>query len=338
MVDDSTQFRAFEVREVAGDVSPAFCGKLVLRSVADLPRGDVTVKVMWSSLNYKDALSAQGNKGVTRTYPHVPGIDAAGVVTDSASTACKVGDQVIVTGYDLGMNTSGGFAEFIRVPATWLVPLPEGLSLRRSMMFGTAGFTAALCIEKLLNSGLSPEQGEVLVTGATGGVGSIAVALLSQLGFEVTACTGKPQRSAYLESLGARSIVSRAELADASGRPLLKERWAAAVDVAGGDLLWNVLRGMRYGGSVAACGLVGSPALAASVFPFILRSVNLLGVDSVNVGHDLRCRIWQKLANEWHVPQLESISKVITFNNLQDELKVMIEGRAVGRCILDVNA
>lgn len=338
MIDDSTQFRAFEVSEAAGSGSPVFSGQLVRRRLGDLPPGDVTARVMWSSLNYKDALSAQGNKAVTRLYPHVPGIDAAGVVTHSTTTACKVGDQVIVTGYDLGMNTSGGFAEYIRVPSAWLVPLPAGLSLRQSMMLGTAGFTAALCVEKLLNNGVRPEQGEVLVTGATGGVGSIAVALLSRLGFEVVACTGKPQHSAYLESIGARSILSRTELAHASDRPLLKERWAAAIDVAGGDLLWNVLRSMRYGGSVAACGLVGSPDLAASVFPFILRNVNLLGVDSVNVSHDLRCRIWQRLADEWQIPQLECISKVIKFNQLQDELKVMMEGGSVGRCVLDVNA
>ena len=171
MIDDSTQFRAFEVSEAAGSGSPVFSGQLVRRRLGDLPPGDVTARVMWSSLNYKDALSAQGNKAVTRLYPHVPGIDAAGVVTHSTTTACKVGDQVIVTGYDLGMNTSGGFAEYIRVPSAWLVPLPAGLSLRQSMMLGTAGFTAALCVEKLLNNGVRPEQGEVLVTGATGGSG-----------------------------------------------------------------------------------------------------------------------------------------------------------------------
>ena len=338
MIDETLEFKAFEVSEIAGDDAPAFSGRLVQRSVRELPKGDVLVRVSWSSLNYKDALSANGNRGVTRTYPHTPGIDASGIVACSEDSAFQPGDHVLVTGYDLGMNTSGGFSQYIRIPSHWLVRLPEAMSLRHSMVLGTAGLTAALCVEKLLNNGLRPEQGDVLVTGATGGVGSIAVALLSQLGFCVTACTGKPQQAAYLSLLGARAIVSRAELVDSSTRPLLKERWAAAVDVAGGDLLWNILRSLQYGGSVAACGLAGSPALQASVFPFILRHVNLLGVDSVTTNHEHRCSLWQKLASEWRITQLESISKTINFSQLDYELKVMLEGGAVGRRVLDVTA
>jgi len=338
MIDETLEFKAFEVSEITGNAAPTFSGRLVQRTVRDLPQGNVLVKVSWSSLNYKDALSASGNRGVTRTYPHVPGIDASGIVASSECSAFQPGDHVLVTGYDLGMNTSGGFSQYIRIPSHWLVRLPEAMSLRHSMVLGTAGLTAALCVEKLLNNGLRPEQGDVLVTGATGGVGSIAVALLSQLGFCVTACTGKPQQAGYLSLLGARAIVSRAELMDSSTRPLLKERWAAAVDVAGGDLLWNILRSLQYGGSVAACGLVGSPVLQASVFPFILRHVNLLGVDSVTTNHEHRCSLWQKLASEWRITQLESISKPIDFSQLDYELKLMLEGSAVGRRVLDVNA
>jgi len=338
MIDETLEFKVFEVSEFTGNAAPTFSGHIVQRTVRDLPLGNVLVRVSWSSLNYKDALSASGNRGVTRTYPHIPGIDASGIVAYSEDSAFQPGDHVLVTGYDLGMNTSGGFSQYIRIPSRWLVRLPETLSLRHSMVLGTAGLTAALCIEKLLKNGVRPEQGDVLVTGATGGVGSIAVALLSHLGFCVTACTGKPQQAGYLSLLGARAIVSRAELVDSGTRPLLKERWAAAVDVAGGDLLWSILRSLHYGGSVAVCGLVGSPALQASVFPFILRHVNLLGVDSVNMNYEQRCSLWQKLASEWRIPQLDSISKTINFNQLDYELKLMLEGGAVGRRVLDVNA
>jgi len=338
MARDNTEFLAFEISEDTGKDSLCYSGRVIQRQIRDLPAGEVLVRTDWSSLNYKDALSAAGNKGVTRAYPHVPGIDAAGVVVTSAHPSFKPGDEVVVTGYDLGMNTSGGFSQFIRVPAQWIVPLPPGLTLMESMMYGTAGFTAALCVEKLLKSGIQPGQGDVLVTGATGGVGAIAVALLNHLGFDVLACTGKPAQSDFLTSLGARAILSRSELAEGGSRLLLKERWAAAVDVAGGEMLWNIVRSLRYGGSVAACGLVGSPTFDATVYPFILRNVNLLGVDSVNVGHELRCILWRKLANEWRIPQLEELTKTITFNELDGELKVMLNGGSVGRRILDVHA
>lgn len=338
MDQDNTEFRAFEVSENTVGGCPVYVGRMVQRRVRDLPPGDVLVKVVWSSLNYKDALSAHGNKGVTRSFPHTPGIDAAGSVAYSTSPAFNVGDQVVVTGHELGMSIAGGFAQYIRVPAQWVVGLPEGLSLKESMVYGTAGLTAALCVEKLLRNGLTPGQGEVLVTGATGGVGTVAVALLSQLGFTVAACTGKPELADFLLGLGAHSIVPRAELAEPNPRALLKERWAAAVDVAGGELLWNILRSLRYGGSVASCGLVNSPAFGATVFPFILRNVNLLGVDSANTAKEERAEIWRKLASEWRIPQLSTISKTITFNQLSDHLNVMAQGGASGRRVLDVNA
>lgn len=333
---DSQEFRAFEVTEDMSGAAPVYKGGMVRRLVRDLPAGDILVKVAWSSLNYKDALSAHGNKGVTRSFPHTPGIDAAGCVAQSATSAFKPGDPVIVTGHELGMSVPGGFAQYIRVPAHWVVPLPQTLSLKDSMVYGTAGLTAALCVEKLLSNGVRPEQGEVLVTGATGGVGAVATALLSLLGFSVAACTGKPDMTDFLRGLGAHSIVPRAELAEPSPRALLKERWAGAVDVAGGDLLWNIVRSLRYGGSVASCGLVGAPAFGATVFPFILRNVNLLGVDSASTTLETRVRLWEKLAGEWRIPQLKSLSKDITFSELSNELKVIYEGGATGRRVLDV--
>lgn len=337
MYSDSTSFKAFQVAEISGD-EPSYSGSIVQRHMGELPQGDVLINVAFSSLNFKDALSAHGNKGVTRSYPHTPGIDAAGKVALSSSPLFKEGDSVIVTGFDLGMNTAGGFAEYIRVPAHWVIHLPEGLGLDESMIYGTAGFTAALCVEKLLLNGLTPEKGEVLVTGATGGVGSMAIALLSQLGFDVVACTGKPEMQAFLLELGARTTITRDEMREQNSRPLLKERWAAAVDVVGGEILWNILRSLRYGGSVAACGLAGAPAFGASVFPFILRDVNLLGVDSVNVPIPHRLELWQKLAGAWRISQFKTISKFISFSQLEHELKVITEGRAVGRLVLDLSA
>ena len=313
-----------------------FIPGVVERQVDQLPPGDVLVDVHFSSLNYKDALSARGNKGVTRNYPHTPGIDAAGVVLSSSSAEFKPGDEVIVIGYDLGMNTAGGFGQRIRVPAGWVVRQPAGLSPRQAMILGTAGFTAALCVEKLLQMGLKPEQGEVLVTGATGGVGSVAVGLLAKLGFRVVASTGKSVETPMLKSLGAAQVIDRQELTEPNNRPLLKERWAAAVDVVGGETLVNILKSLTYGGSVAACGLVGSPSLPASVFPFILRGVNLLGVDSVNQPLSTKQMLWNKLATEWLLPGLDSIGKDIDFDQLIDSLEAVFRGQVAGRLVLDL--
>ncbi len=335
---DQRLYRAFEVTERVDGATSVFEGRLVHRYIADLPAGDVLIKLAFSSLNYKDALSASGNRGVTRCYPHVPGIDAAGTVVHSADARCKPGDAVIVTGHDLGMNTPGGFSEYIRVPADWVVPLPDNMTLQQSMALGTAGLTAALCVDKLLLNGLTAEQGEVLVTGATGGVGSIAVALLGKLGFVVTACTGKPQEFDFLHAIGANQVISREEVVSGGARPLLKPRWAGAIDVAGGEMLSAIIRSLSYSGSVACCGLVSSAEFSASIYPFILRNVNLLGVDSVNIGHVKRCDIWRRLAGAWQVPHLEKIAKLIGFNELEYELKAIFQGEAKGRRILDVCA
>jgi len=326
-------FKAFEVSEVA---DKQFKSAIVEKSIAALPTGDVLIEVHYSSLNYKDALSASGNKGVTRNYPHTPGIDAAGVIAESSDSSLPAGTEVIVIGYDLGMNTAGGFGQFIRVPSQWVIPLPDGLSLRESMILGTAGFTAALCLEKLFRNGLEDKQGEVLVTGATGGVGIVAVALLSRLGYRVVASTGKKESHDRLRSLGASDIIERNELSEANSKPMVAERWVGAVDVVGGDTLFNVIKGLRYGASVAACGLVQSPMFNASVFPFILRGVNLLGIDSVQLPLSHKKAVWNKLASEWKLENLDKLSTEIGFGELQDCLQQVLAGRAEGRWVLNL--
>ncbi len=328
-------FKAFEVSEIA---EKQFESAIVEKSTEDLPEGDVLIEVHYSSLNYKDALSTSGNKGVTRSYPHTPGIDAAGVVRQSSNSSIKEDAEVIVIGYDLGMNTAGGFGQYIRVPASWVIPLPQGLSLRESMVLGTAGFTAALCLEKLIQNGLNKDQGNVLVTGATGGVGIVALVLLAQLGFKVTASTGKPETHDKLLSLGASEVIDRAELSESNRKPMLAERWSGAVDVVGGDTLFNVVKSLRYGGSVAACGLVQSPMFDASVFPFILRGVNLLGVDSVELPLEEKIEVWNKLGAEWKPSRLDELSEEIGMNQLQSCLERVLNGQAEGRWVLNLKS
>ncbi|MBL4821672.1 MAG: YhdH/YhfP family quinone oxidoreductase [Gammaproteobacteria bacterium] len=315
-----------------------FSASTVQRLVDDLPAGDVLVQVEYSSLNYKDALSANGNRGVTKSYPHTPGIDAAGKVIESNTSRFAPGDEVIVCGYDLGMNTSGGFGQLIRVPSTWVVNCPREISLRESMMLGTAGFTAALCVEKLISNSVLPEAGEVLVTGATGGVGAVAVALLHQLGYSVVASTGKQDQHDFLKGLGAARIIDRQILSDNSRKPLLKEQWVGAIDVVGGTTLSNIIKSLKYGGSVACCGLVGSTALDATVLPFILRGVNLLGVDSVELPLATKERIWTLLAREWKLDNLGEINTEIGFDSLITNLGDVLAGKAVGRMLLNLNS
>jgi putative YhdH/YhfP family quinone oxidoreductase len=259
-------------------------------------------------------------------------------VRSSSSDNFKPGDEVIVTGYDLGMNTAGGFGQYIRVPAAWVLACPEGLNLRDAMILGTAGFTAALCVEKLIANGLAPDAGDVLVTGATGGVGIVAVMLLKALGYRVVASTGKNSAHDTLLQLGASEILDRAELSEANPRPLLKERWSAAVDVAGGDTLSNVIKALNYGASVAACGLVQSPILQASVLPFILRGVNLLGIDSVELPLDSKQAVWAKLAGEWKLAGLDAICTEIGLEQLDTSLSSVLAGQATGRFLLNLHS
>lgn len=331
---DDQEFTAYQVTEQSDGEHPGYHGALVQRKVADLPAGDVLIRVAYSSLNFKDALSASGNRGVTRQYPHTPGIDAAGMVAESDSENFKAGDEVIVTGYDLGMNTAGGFGQFIRVPAAWVVRRPAGLSLKESMIVGTAGFTAALCVEKLLLNGLDTSQGPVLVTGASGGVGSFAVALLAQLGFEVTAMTGSESAHGFLRDLGAAQIIGRDDYSKPSPKPMNKELWAGAVDAVGGDILFNIVKSLKYGGSVACCGLVASPQFQATVFPFILRGVNLLGIDSVNLPLAHKRQLWNKLAGKWKPAGLEKLETLIGFSGLQNALTSILAGASTGRLVL----
>ena len=325
---------SFQAYEVSEGEDGKFSGRIVDRQVDQLPAGDVLVQVQYSCLNYKDALSNIGNRGVTREFPHTPGIDAAGVVKASETDRFSPGQEVIASGYDLGMNSAGAFAEMIRTPADWVLPLPEGLSARESMIIGTAGFTAAQCVEKLMHNGLEAGAGPVLVTGASGGVGIMAVALLAKLGFSVTASTGKTTSHELLKALGATEIIDRATLSESNPRPLLKQQWAGAVDVVGGVTLSNVVKSLRYGASVACCGLVESPEFPATVFPFILRAANLLGIDSAEAPPAKKIALWQRLATDWKPSALEEIATEITLDQLSESLDKVLHGQALGRFLL----
>lgn len=327
-------FRAMLVEEVAAG---KYDQTIVTRATSDLPTNPVSIAVSHSSLNYKDALSAFGNRAVTRDYPHTPGIDAAGTVLADTSGVFSCGDQVVVTGYDLGMNTSGGLAERIAVPAEWVAPLPHGLSPREAMVLGTAGLTAALCVEKLLEAGAKPADGEVLVTGATGGVGSIAVALLGKLGFKVAAVTGKLESAEFLTGLGAWKVLDRETLAPFANKAIAKPLWAWAVDTVGGETLFNVIKCLKYGGGVAACGMASGAQFQANVFPFILRGISLLGVDSVELPLQKKCEVWGKLAGDWYIgEQLEKIAEDISLEQAPEFLARLHRGHGIGRYVVDM--
>jgi len=326
-------FKALVVEESSEGV---FSRHIREKSVDSLPAGALLVEVRYSSLNYKDALSATGNKGVTRSYPHTPGVDAAGVVAECSDGTFSPGDQVIVTGHDLGMNTPGGFGQHIRVPSDWGVALPGGLTLKESMALGTAGFTAAYSVLKLERAGIKPDSGDILVTGASGGVGSIAVAILAGAGYRVFAATGKAGAGEFLRGLGATGIITRNEIQDSSGRPLLKGRWAAAVDVAGGATLSSVLRATRYGGVVTCCGLTDSPDLNLTVFPFILRGVSLLGVDSAECRMDTRQEIWSRLASYWKPAGLWDMYSECSLYELEGKITAMLKGEITGRTVVNL--
>ena len=331
----SAPMKTFRCYLVEKQASGEFKASIAERPLDALPEGDVQVEVAWSSLNYKDALSATGNPGVTRKFPHVPGIDAAGTVVESRSEKFQAGQAVLVTSYDLGQNHWGGFAEFVRVPAGWVVPLPAGLSLRESMILGTAGFTAALSLEALEQHGISPEQGDIVVTGATGGVGSLAVALLAKNGYSVTAVTGKPSATAFLlETLGAKRVVSREEVDDRSGKPLLSARWAGAIDTVGGNTLATLVRSTQRGGCVAACGLVGGVDLPLSVLPFILRGVTLAGIDSAECPYPKRVEIWNKLAGPWKLSLLDTLSEEVNLTGLSGKIDQILGGQILGRVLV----
>jgi acrylyl-CoA reductase (NADPH) len=324
----------FNALQTSKNAQGLFETRVVERDIKDLPPGDVLIRVSYSSLNYKDALSASGSRGVTRNFPHTPGIDAAGTVAESRVSEFSEGDEVIVTGYDLGMNTAGGFGQYIRVPAAWVIKRPSGLSLRDAMMLGTAGLTAALCVDKLEQAGLEPGESPVLVTGATGGVGSIAVALLASLGYKVTAATGKADQADFLTKLGASQVVERSALLAGVEKPILNEQWAGAVDTVGGDILFNVVKSLQRGGSVACCGLTAGTAFHANVVPFILRGVNLLGVDSVEIPLVVKASMWDRLSLQWKLPHLSDLSHEISLQELPREIERILAGQQVGRMLV----
>ncbi|MCP4757759.1 MAG: YhdH/YhfP family quinone oxidoreductase [Proteobacteria bacterium] len=329
---ENKTFKAMVVTETA---DKTFTREIATKSIDELPEGNVVVKVCYSSLNYKDALSATGNKGVTRNYPHTPGIDTAGIVEDSLSDTFKPGDEVIVTSYDLGMNTSGGFQEFVRVPADWIVKRPANLTLKEAMIYGTAGFTAGLSVNALTHL-VKPEDGDVLVTGASGGVGSVAVSILTKIGYRVAAVGGITEEKEFLTAIGAKEIIDREEAADTSSRPVLKARWAGVIDTVGGDILATAIKSTKYGGSVTCCGNAASPDLPLSVFPFILRGVRLLGIDSQNCPMELRSKIWEKLAGEWKLDGLAELSNEISLEDLEERMQLMLQGKSKGRTVVNI--
>jgi alcohol dehydrogenase len=308
------------------------------RSLDELPDHEVLIRVHWSSLNYKDALSANGHKGVSRYYPHTPGIDAAGVVERDRTGRFQPGTEVAVIGFDLGMNTQGGFAEYVCVPADWVVTLPAGLSMADSMRLGTAGVTAAYCLEKLIENGVRAGEGPILVTGATGGVGSLAVHLLATLGYKVTAVTGKAEAHDWLRQLGASDILPREALGEPDGKALRPAQYAGAIDTVGEHTLINILKSLSFGGSVAACGIVGGTSLPADIFPFILRGVNLLGVASADAPLDARIRVLAKYAQLWKLPMLEQLCDTLTLDELGPRIDAMLAGNIQRRALIRIAA
>ena len=301
----------------------------------DLPHNEILVKVAYSSLNYKDALSASGNKGITRKFPHIPGIDAAGTVAKSSNAEYKVGAQVIVTGFDLGMNTWGGFGEYVSVPATWLVPLPPALTAREAMSFGTAGLTAGLSVEKIIGAGIKPQDGPIVVSGATGGVGSMATAILATLGYAVTAISGKKEDGFLTSVLGAVEVLGREEFTDKyNSKPLSVAEFSAGIDNVGGAILSGILKSVKQNGVVTCCGNVSSTEINTSIFPFILRGITLAGIDSAQAPIGLRKKVWEALATEWKPAKLDLMIQEIGLDTLAAKLDELLAGKAKGRYIL----
>lgn len=328
-----TDFRCFYVDK---DANGTVRAGLTRRPIADLPPGEVLIQVRYSSLNFKDSLAAAGHPGVARRLPHIPGVDAAGTVVESSSPRYQPGDQVFVTGYEYGSGTWGGWAEFTRVPADWIVAPPTGLSLQEAMMLGTAGFTAAQCVLSLQHHGVRPESGEVVVTGATGGVGILAVKLLAQLGYRVVAVTGKAETAELLQTHGAARTISRDDVNNSSIKPLLPAKWAGGVDTVGGNILATLLRETQHRGCVAACGMVAGTDLPLTVYPFILRGITLDGIDSAQCPHAERLEIWKKLAGPWKVRDLESLITTVSLDEVGDAVAKIARGGIIGRVLVNV--
>lgn len=332
----SNDFNALIVEKNDEGKTSAAVGRI---TEAQLPEGEVLVAVEYSTLNYKDGLCIGPGGGLVRTYPHVPGIDFAGTVESSTDSRYSPGDKVVLTGWRVGENRWGGYAQKARVKADMLVPLPEGLTPRAAMAVGTAGFTAMLAVMALEDHGVTPEKGKVLVTGAAGGVGSVAVAILAKLGYQVAAVTGRPEQAEYLKDLGATEIVARDDLTEVTRKPLEGEQWAGAIDAVAGAMLGRVLKQIQYGGSVAAIGLAGGAAIdGALITPFILRGVNLLGIDSVMQPYDNRLRAWERIARDLPMEKLEAMIQPATLSDLPDLGRDILKGQVKGRVVVDVNA
>ncbi len=328
-----TNFNALVISEVP---EKQYECVLTEKSFSQLPDNEVLIQVKYSTLNYKDALSASGNKGVTRNFPHTPGIDASGVVVESKVANFKAGDEVIVTSYDLGMNTSGGLSQYISVPAAWVVPLPAGLSLAESMINGTAGLTAAMCINALRNYGVI--EGKILVSGASGGVGSMAIAILAHLGYEVVAVSGKPEAIEFLKKLGVSEVIGREAANDTSGRPMLKSVYHGAVDTVGGTILTTALKSLHPSGAVACCGLVASASFESSVFPFILRGNALFGIDSAECLMPHRLKMWQHLATDWKPSTLAmAMTEEIGLADVPSRLQNILKGQQIGKVLVNLS-
>jgi len=330
-MEESTQFRALVVREKEDG---SFSRNIETKTISELPEGEVIIQVKYAGLNYKDALSASGHKGISPNYPHTPGVDACGVVASCSTDDFNVGDEVIVTGRDLGMKTSGGFQEYIRVPADWVVPCPDTLNLKEAMVLGTAGFTAALSLHKMEKMGQNPSLGEILVTGATGGVGSMACGILSKAGYDVIASTGKKDAAAHLNKLGVTRIEPREFACDDSGRPLLRPKWAGAIDTVGGETLHTCVKACAKRGSVASCGLVASEKLNMTVYPFLLNGINILGVDSAETERSLRLQLWKKLSTDWRIDDLESYGTYIGLDDIIHQMDLILNGQTKGRVVV----
>ena len=297
---------------------------------------EIVIKVTYSSLNYKDALSSVGNPGVTRNFPHITGIDVAGTVYESTSSIFKVGERVLVTGYDMGMNTNGGHAEFVKIPADWVARIPDAITDKEIMTFGTAGLTAALSVNELMDNGVKPESGSILVTGATGGVGSIAVSILSKIGFTVVAISGKEEKTEYLKRIGASEVILRDTFNEEAKKPMMGEKYAGVVDTVGGEVLANALKYIKYDGVATCCGLTSSHELNTNVIPFILRGVRLIGIDSVECKLEKKQAAWEKIASKWKISTLNSITNEITLNEVKDAYSLLLAGKAVGRYVVRI--
>jgi acrylyl-CoA reductase (NADPH) len=327
------KYRAFRTNDAEKGLLSAEICEL---NFSDLPQNDVLVQVLYSSINYKDALSANGNKNISKNYPHTPGIDAAGIIVTSKSHEFKHGEKVLVTGFDLGMNTPGGLAEYISVPSNWLIKLPENLSALESMAFGTAGLTAAMCIDKLIKHGIKPSSGKIIVSGASGGVGSMSISILSKLGFNTVALSSKNESEGFLKKIGSKEFILSQDFNFAADKPMMKPIYAGGIDCLGGKTISNILKQIQYNGAVSACGMAENIDFTSTVYPFILRGISLYGIDSVQANIAWRKELWDLLADKWKPSDLEESIKIIGLEGVKNEMQKMLDNKQQGRIIVKI--